>query len=261
MSTALFEAPLPTAAGYAGVGRCALCAVQVPHSFWADNLDILVTCPTCGEARGLRAGFANAEACGNCQTALTCPVQAEEARICVSCLEGGRATFCHSTEAGHVDWTGLDSPVRAEDRLPPSCLPTRDEPVAQPAQPRDTSSFALTGPDQGWVARGPTGEPTPETAPDAEEVEKLRRTPRPSTWQDLTWPVCCNAFAVFCGEWSRTEFVAAANGEEEAGRALFVGAIDAEEAHFWDNGVLREGGALVFFCRLCRRRRVVLDYS
>lgn len=259
--TSLYRAPYSSADNYAGAGSCVLCAAQVSHSFLSKGLDVIVTCPTCKAAHGFGVDFTTERTCGGCGASLHCPVQVEDACICLSCIESGRAAFRHSTEAGDVDWTGLDTPVSEEKRLPPSRMAPQSERAAQILEPRDKSSFALMGPGEGWVARGLSDEPIPDTAPNADEVERLRRTPVPLTWQDLTWPVCCNAFMIYLGEWSRTDFVAAAKGSEEEGRALFVSTVDASSADFWDYDVLCGGGALVFFCCLCGCKRTTLDYS
>ena len=261
MTLSLYRAPYSSAGDYAGAGSCVLCAAQASDCFWAEGMEVIVTCPTCNAPHGFQVDFITEMTCGGCDASLPCPVLAEDACICLSCIESGRATFCHDTEAGLVSWRGLDTPVDEAKRLPPSRTAPQSDRAAQIAEPREKSSFALVGPGEGWVARGPLVEDKPETAPNADEVERLRRTPVPSTWQDLTWPVCCNAFMVYLGAWSRTDFAAAANGSEKEGRALFISTVDNDSADFWDYDILSEGGGHVFCCRLCGCKRTTLDYS
>lgn len=93
----------------------------------------------------------------------------------------------------------------------------------------------------------------------AADVRMLLATPLVLTWQEWPWPVCCDRFMAYVGEWSRKDFMAAAPDGD--GLALFRKMAPPEEVCLWDTDVLDHGGALLSVCTRCQRRQVHLDFT
>jgi uncharacterized protein CbrC (UPF0167 family) len=95
-----------------------------------------------------------------------------------------------------------------------------------------------------------------------EKTAELAKTP-PVPWlRENAWPVCCEDFAVYRGEWAQRDWAQAArdgNGQAALGRVLGDAGRAAE---LWKDlpaevGEAARHAAFVFFCPTCKKLAVV----
>lgn len=156
---------------------------------------------------------------------------------CFSCLRDGRFGFFHTTEAGFVDESGLHVDYSDDE--------SDEEPRVFVVSPEGVTS----------QERNP--HPTKSTRPtvSTEAVQELWRTPDFPTWNEVAWPVHCQEFMTFLGEWTSLDF---------SGRDQFLGMTDSEYHALWPQEDHSPEWGVTYFafrCPACRRYQGVVDFS
>lgn len=161
---------------------------------------------------------------------------------CEDCLRGGRFGFCHDTEVGYLTEEGLTSEIEHAPLTPSRVF------------------VAGVGGELSEKLLEPQPLPRPKLPP--ESLEGLRRTPRFSTWNEVTWLVHCADFMLYLGTWEPPKVASQAGEFGASPESLFAEMVDLEYRWLWRKDAREFGFAFhVFRCTKCERLQGIPDFD
>ena len=150
---------------------------------------------------------------------------------CFNCLRAGRFGFGHDTAAGYLH----------EGRL-----------IATEKEPRRTFVVA----SDGIVRTGASVQPKVAFSATQEAILDLWRTPCFSTWNEVAWPIHCQEFMTFLGEWKPARFTSRDQFLQMTDRTFWVLWPPNEPAPSdWSVNYC------AFGCSVCDRLTGIVDHS
>lgn len=195
------------------------------------------------EMRGLKAGMESCDICNridrvfDLQRACGSPFDKNSRKGkngCYGCLQDGRFGFFHITELGFIDENGLHQDYDAEPE----------------------ARIIAVGPD-GTATSTPGRFNRQEIKVTPQAIKELWQTPDFPTWNEVSWPVHCEEFMTFLGEWKPANF--------SEGRKQFVEMTDRDFHQLWPADLSPpENWGIAYFafrCPACGTHRGQVDFS
>lgn len=160
---------------------------------------------------------------------------------CFQCLQEYRFGFCHDTEVGFINHLGLHRIDEFQEKERPRVFMVGD--------------MGGTTMEHNIINRS---RPLPISP---EHILEMQCTPSFPTWQDICWPVHCNDFMAYLGNWKPSDFFKFNNGR---GKELFLSMTDRDYYKLWKDNMSLEKWSICYYafqCTICNEYKGIVDYD